>query len=262
MQRLTFQFWLDIPFVFQVARIVDRGVIDEAEVARQLKVGVDKARPFLRWAQLLGLLEEEQSKEANLRTTDLYKILLQLGKKEQDTLELIYFITCKRHLITAFLVNDVAYPRRFSGFTREEARYLIEERSQEFKAKLSTLKSQASRHLRGLIHRKGFGNLGLIQKRGTRYSIASFEPNPLIAAYIIYTNWPPNTAKVAISQIVSGSNSVGRIFFLTKFQVISILRELEDRGLVKIETAAGLDQIGRDPHITPEDILEMILAEV
>jgi hypothetical protein len=66
---------------------------------------------------------------------------------------------------------------------------------------------------------------------------------------------------VAISEIVSGRNSVGRVFFLTKFQVVSTLRELEDRGLLKIETAAGLDQIGRDPRISPDDILQMLVAE-
>lgn len=238
------------------------GITDKAEIAQQLEVGVDKALCFLRWAQLLRLIGVKQSREATLRTTGFYTALLQLGERKRDALGLIYFTACKWHLITSFLVNDVAYPRRASGFTVGEAHHLIEERSKEFEASLSTLKTQVTRHLRGLIHRKGFGKLGLIRKGKTRYYITPFEPNPFVCAYIIYTNWPPNTAKVAIKEIVSGRNSVGRIFFLDEMQVMTILRKLEDRGFVKIETVAGLNQIGINPKLTPDDFLDMLIGEI
>ena len=218
MQKLTFQFWLDIPLVFKVARQVDQRITDKAKIAQKLKVGIDKARCFVRWAQLLGLVRAKQPRGTNLHTADLYSTLLQLGESDQDTLELIYFIICKRHLITSFLVNDVAYPRRASGFAVQEAHRLIKERSQEFEASSSTLKTQVTRHLKGLIHRNGFGGLGLIRRREREerkqrdgyYVVTPFEPSLLVAAYIIYTNWPSHTAKVAISEIVSGRNSMGR----------------------------------------------------
>lgn len=268
MQKLSFQFWLDIPLVFRVARQVDMGVTDRAKIAQELEVGMDKALCFLRWAQLLGLIKVEESKEPNLHITDLCSTILQLGERDQDTLQLIYFTACKRHLITSFLVNDVAYPQRASGFAVEEAHRLIEERSQEFKASLSTLKTQVTRHLKGLIHRNGLGNLGLIRrverierKQRNRYVVTPFEPSPLVAAYIIYTSWPPNTAKVAIKEIVSGRNSLGRIFFLDEMQVMTILRKLEERGFVKVETVAGLNQIGINPKLTANDFLDMLINE-
>lgn len=163
----------------------------------------------------------------------------------------------------------MAYHNRHRGFSGEDARESIKDHADRFGASLATLKNQVTRHLKTLVHGRGFGNLGVVRKatvsEGTalrgEYTVTSVEPSPLASAYMIYANWPSNTAKVAISEIVSGRNSVGRIFFLNGFRVMSVLRELEDRDLVKIETAAGLDQIGRNPKISLQDILQMIVTE-
>lgn len=271
MQKLSFQFRLDIPFAFAVAGQIGLGLSDKASIARELRVGVDKAACFLRWVELLGLAVTTPGPDPrSLVVTGLHGALQQVGETSHISLQLLYSITCRRHVITSFLINEVAYRNRYRGFSGEEARELIRDYAGGFHASLRTLKNQVTRHLKSLVHRRGFGNLGLVRKAAAgeraalrrEYTVTPLEPNPLVAAHVVYANWPSSTAKVAISQIVSGRNSVGRIFFLSRFQVMSILRELENRGLIKIETAAGLDQIGVNPEVTFEDILQMIVQEV
>ena len=86
-------------------------------------------------------------------------------------------------------------------------------------------------------------------------------PGRLVAAYIIYVSWPPNTAKVAIDEILSGRNSLGRLFFLDEMQVMGLLRKLEERDLVKVETVARINQIGINPKLTADEILGMVVRE-
>jgi len=269
-QKLSFQFGLDIPFAFAVARQVALGVFDKAAIARELRVGVDKAACFLRWVELLALTRAVVGPGGrSFLVTGFHDALQQVGEMSLTSLELLYAVTCRRHMITSFVINEVAYHNRHRGFSREDACESIKDYADQFHASLPTLKNQVTRHLKSLVHRRGFGNLGVVRKAAAgegialrgEYTITPLEPDPLAAAYVIYANWPSHTAKVAISETVSGRNSVGRIFFLNEFQVMSILQELGDRDLVKIETAAGLDQIGRNPKITLEDILQMIVTE-
>jgi hypothetical protein len=151
-----------------------------------------------------------------------------------------------------------------TGFTVEELGGNLIESGVLSGISEKNVKKAINTTLNSLTGLTGLKSLGLIQKAAGRtnwYGIHPRCPELLIAAYIIYVNWPSHTAKIAISEILSGRNSLGKLFFLTRFQVMSILRELEERGMVKIETAASLDQIGRDSRITPTDILEMIVVE-
>ena len=227
------------------------------DIGQALAMGQRKVRSLREWGCMANILEGSRS------TTELYPYIRRLKEtgKWLQVLQLVYYWLCRNNSIIGYIVHG--YGGR-GKFTEEELNDdLIESDVLSGKSEKNIRKGVRTT-LNSLTDPQGLKNLGLIQKatqRASWYSVHSQRPDPLVAAYIIYTNWPSHTAKVAISEIVSGRNSVGRIFFLTRFQAMSILRELEDRGLVKIETAAGLDQIGRDPGITPEDILEMIVAE-
>lgn len=259
-KRSAFQgFKLEVDKVFSIAELRDSGIASREDIARRLAMGQRKVRSLSDWGCMANILEGRGARSV----TDFYPHIRDLNEagKWLKVLQLIYYWLCRNNAIIDYLVHQYG---ELGKFEKEElVDGLVD--SDRLSGKRKTIRGAVNNTLNSLTEPEGLGDLRTIQSSNERpelYSLHSQRPAPLIAAYIIYTNWPPNTAKVAISQIVSGSNSVGRIFFLTKFQVISILRELEDRGLVKIETAAGLDQIGRDPHIIPEDILEMILAEV
>jgi hypothetical protein len=261
MQKKSIPFKLDLKRLGSILDAVLEGASTYGNVARPLGIGKPKVRFFCYWGMVLKLVESRSSTRFPYQVTDLYPRLRE-HLLDFAILQVLYSLACSNHVILSFIVNDFVWERFVEAIPSFSSPEVRREAATALGLSEESLKRQIPIHLGTLTDRNGFGNLGLIEKQGPEYVLCPLQPAPLVAAYNIYSNWPSNTAKVAISQIVSGRNSVGRIFFLTKFQVMSILRELEDQGLVKIETAAGLDQIGRDPNITPDDILEMILTEV
>lgn len=260
MQKMSIPFKLDLKLLSKILDAVLSGASTYGDVARPLGIGQPKVRFFCYWGMVLELVESRDTTVFPYRVTEMYSRLRgHLGNF--DIQQILYNFMCRNHTILSFVVNDFAWDRFVKATLNFSATELRKEANKALGLSEESLKRQIPIQLGTLTDRKGFGNLGLIKKHGAEYILCPLQPKPLIAAYIIYANWPSHTAKVAISEIVSGRNSVGRIFFLTKFQVMSILRELENRGLIKIETAAGLDQIGRDPRVTPDDVLEMIVAE-
>lgn len=259
-KRSVFQgFKLEVDKVFSIAELRDSGVGSKEDIARMLGMGRRKVRSLSDWGCMANILEGRGARSV----TDFYRYVRNLNEagRRLDVLQLMYYWLCRNNAVIKHIVHEYGEPGEF------EKQELIEGlvKSNSVSGSRNTIRGAVNTTLNSLMDPEGLRDLGVIARDGKRpesYSLHSQRSDGLIAAYIIYTNWPPNTAKVAISRIVSGRNSVGRIFFLTKFQVMSILRELEDQGLVKIETAAGLDQIGRDPDVSPEDILEMVLAEV
>jgi len=260
MQKMSIPFKLDLKLLGKILDAILDGASTYRDVARPLGIGEPKVRFFCYWGIILQLVESNEATEFPYRVTEMYS-RLRGHLTDFGIQQVLYGLACSNHMILSFIINDFAWNRFIKAILSFSSVELRKEASTALGLSEESLKRQIPIHLGTLTGRNGFGNLGIIKKCGAEYVLCPLEPDPLVAAYIIYTHWPPNTAKVAISQVLSGRNSVGRIFFLTRFQVMSILRELEDRGLVKIETAAGLDQIGRDPRVTPDDILEMIVAE-
>ncbi len=257
-QRSPLQsFKLNVSQVFSVADLIYSGVVSLQDIGQELAIGQRKVRCLREWGCMANILEGSRS------TTGLYPHIRRLKEtgKWSQVLQFVYYWLCRNNSIMGYIVHGYGGQREFT--VEQLNRDLIEGNLLPGMSEKS-IRGGTNVALNSLTDTKGLGHLGLVQRatQGTTwYSVHSQRPDSLVTAYIIYANWPSHTAKVAISEIVSGCNSVGRIFFLTKFQVMSILRELEDQGLIKIETAAGLDQIGRDPKITPDDILEMIVAE-
>jgi len=66
---------------------------------------------------------------------------------------------------------------------------------------------------------------------------------------------------VRIKEVVSGQNSLGRIFFLTEPQVMALLSKLEQERALALEVIADLRQIGPNPSMTAEDFLEMLIHD-
>jgi hypothetical protein len=258
-KRSVFQgFRLEIDKVLDIAELRHSGVESRQDIANTLGMGRRKVRSLSDWGCMVSILEGRGARSV----TGLYLHIRRLNETGEwlKALQVIYYWLCRNNIIIEYLVNRYAEAGEF------EKNRLIEElmESDWLSGKRTSIGGAVNTTLNSLVKTEGLKDLGVIrrsEREPESYSLHSQCPDRLVAGYIIYTNWPPNTAKVAISQIASGHNSLGRIFFLTEFEVMSILRELEDRNLIKIETAAGLNQIGRDSHIAPEDILEMMSAE-
>jgi len=61
--------------------------------------------------------------------------------------------------------------------------------------------------------------------------------------------------------VVSGPNSLGRIFFLTEPQVMVLLSKLEQERALALEIVADLNQIGLNPAMKAEGFLEMLIHD-
>jgi len=256
-------FRLDLQKVCAVVALISAGITSRAEIAARLRMGQRKVKSLVEWGCIVDFLDDKN------RPSAIYTKARELlaANKYLELFELVYFSVCRNNEAIGVIVNDIAYHlwrRKYGPLfgVREVADILV---AKGLPYRSDKIKSETSNWLNTLAMAEGLGNLGIFVRvregSSVLYRLQSHEPAPFSAAYMLYANWPSNTAKVAISEVVSGRNSVGRIFFLNEFQVMSILRELEDRDLIKIETAAGLDQIGRNPNITLEDILQMIVTE-
>jgi len=258
-QRSPLQsFKLDVSQIFRVADLIHSGTVSLQDIGQALAIGQRKVRSLREWGCMANILEGSRS------TTELYPYIRRLKEtgKWLQVLQLVYYWLCRNNSIMGYVVHG--YGGR-GKFTVEELNKGLIESDVLSDMSEKNIKKGVNVTLNSLTDSQGLGNLGFIQKatRGTNwYSVHPQRPDPFVAAYIIYTNWPPNTAKVAIKEIVSGRNGLGRIFFLDEIQVMTILRKLEARGFVKIETVAGLNQIGINPKLTPDDFLDMLINEV
>ncbi len=261
MQKMSIPFKLDLMLLGKILDAVLGGVTTCEDVARPLGIGEPKVRFFCYWGMVLKLVESKEATEFPYRVTEMYSRLS--GHLTDFSIQqVLYSLACSNHMILSFIVNDFAWGRFAKATFSFSPVELRKEASTALGLSEESLKRQIPIHLGTLTGRNGFGNLGLIKKRRAEYVLCPLQPDPLVAAHIIYTNWPSHTAKVAISEIVSGRNSVGRLFFLDEMQVMTILRKLEARGFVKIETVAGLNQIGINLKLTPDDFLDMLISEV
>lgn len=260
MQKMSIPFKLDLVLLGKVLDVILGGASAYRDVACPLGIGEPKVRFFCYWGMVLKLVESNEATEFPYRVTEMYS-RLRGHLTDFRIRQVLYSLACSNHAILSFIMNDFAWGRFVKAASSLSPIELRKKASTALGLSEESLKRQIPIHLGTLTGRNGFGNLGIIKKHGTEYVLCSLQPDPLVAAYTIYTNWPSHTAKVPISEIVSGRNSMGRIFFLDEMQVMTILRKLEARGFVKIETVAGLNQIGINPKLTPDDFLDMLISE-
>ena len=68
----------------------------------------------------------------------------------------------------------------------------------------------------------------------------------------------PNASGLDIETVKTEENSPGHVFFLAGYQVDSMMNELHDQGLVRIETFGDLDQVRFSMDLTKEKVLNKI----
>ena len=250
-------FKLDVSKMLTVADLIHSELAPLQDISQALTMGQRKVRCLREWGCMANILKGSRS------TTELYPYIKRLRSTNKwlQVLQLVHYWLCRNNPILSYVAHGYAGQEKF---TVEELNRNLVERDVLSGISEKNIRKALNVTLNSLTDPKGLGDLGLVQRitqGSTRYEVHSQPPEPLVAAYIIYTNWPPNTAKVAINEIVSGRNSLGRIFFLDETQVMTLLRDLEARGFVKIETVASLNQIGINPKLTPHDFLDMLINE-
>lgn len=266
-RKTPFQsFRLDLDNVANCIALIRAGIDTRRAIAQELGMGEKKIEGFFEWAEFLGLLED--------RPRTRVQALKPLGQKllgfpgfpgNAQTLELLYAKIVTNHPLISMIVNHFAYhiSRQFDPtFDKDTFKRALLNIGQDFDVDPGFLSKRASVYLDMLTNPSYFGKLGIFVKTNREtFRVNSYRPDWRTAAYILYDSWPENTSRVRIKEVVSGQNSLGRIFFLTEPQVMILLSKLEQEQAIALEIVADLRQIGPNPSMKAEDFLEMLIHD-
>jgi len=266
-KKTPFQsFRLDLNNVANCITLIRAGINTRHAIAQELGMGEKKVEGIFEWAEFLGLLED--------RPRTKIQVLKPLGRKllefpgfpdNTQALEILYAMFVVNHPIINRIVNHFAYnmSRQFdSSFNKDTFRRALLNIGQDFDVNPRFLSKRASIYRDLLTNSSNLGKLGIFVKTGNEtFRVNSYRPDWRSAAYILYDSWPENTSRIRIDKVVSGQNSLGRIFFLTEPQVMVLLSKLEQERAIALEVIADLKQIGPNPSMKAEDFLEMLIHD-
>lgn len=262
--RFIIKHYLDIPTVLRISRSLDEPR-SKKQIAEAEGMGQPKARGLLEWGRHLGVIELQEDRTYLI--TPFGKSINKL--KNRYLYEILYWKLIKSHYAFRLIVNDFVYnkSRSFSPeFSSAELKRFLQQRSSDLGHPTERdLKSIYRESLNAISKQlEGFGTLGMIvlfSDQTKSFRVNSYRPDWRTAAYILYDSWPENTSRVKIDEVVSGRNSLGRIFFLTEPQVMVLLSKLEQERAIALEVVADLRQIGPNPSMKAEDFLEMLIHD-
>mgnify|MGYP001106455874 CR=1 FL=1 len=259
-------FRLELTNISDCIELIRKGVNTRRAVAQALGVGEKKAEGIFEWAEFLGLLEDRPRTRAQVLShlgQELVKV--QGLPSNAKTLEILYAMIVLNHPLVNRIINEFAYDmsRRFDpSFDKDTFKRSLLNIGQDFDVDPAFLSKRASIYLDLLTSPSNLGRLGILVERadGT-FCVNSYMPDWRSAAYIMYASWPGNTSRIRIDELVSGRNSLGRIFFLTEPQIMALLSKLERERAIALEMIADLDQIGLNPSMEARDFLEMLIHD-
>lgn len=266
-KKTPFQsFRLDLDSVANCIALICAGINTRRAIAQELGMGEKKVEGIFEWAEFLGLLEDQPRTRV--------QILKPLGQKllgvpgfpgNTQALEILYAMLVTNHPLINRIVNHFCYDvsRQFNlTFDRDTFRRALLNIGQDFDVAPAFLSKRAYIYLDVLTNSSNLGKLGILVETNSRtLRVNSYRPDWRTAAYILYDSWPENTSRMGISEVVSGQNSLGRIFFLTEPQVMVLLSKLEQERVIALEIVADLRQIGPNPSMKAEDFLEMLIHD-
>lgn len=259
-------FRLELTSISDCIGLVRAGVNTRRAIAQALGIGEKKVEGIFEWAEFMGLLEDRPRTRVQVLSPLGQKLLQVPGfPSSTETLEIMYAMIALNHPLGNRIINDFAYDvsRRFDpSFDKDTFKRGLLNIGQDFDVAPAFLSKRAYIYLDLLTNPSNLGRLGIFVGRadGT-FRVNSYAPDWRSAAYILYNSWPENTSRMRIEELVSGRNSLGRIFFLAEPQIMALLSKLERERAIALEMIADLNQIGLNPSMEARDFLEMLLHD-
>jgi hypothetical protein len=246
--------------------LIHKGVDTRRAIAQTLGMGEKKAEGVLEWAEFLGLIEDRLRTEVQVLSPLGQELLKVPGfPRNTQTLEILYAMIALNHPLGNRIINEFAYDvsRRFDpSFDKGAFKRALLNIGQDFDVDPAFLSKRAYIYLDMLANPSNLGRLGIfVEHADATFRVNSYRPDWRSAAYILYDSWPVNTSRLRIEEIVSGRNSLGRIFFLTEPQIMVLLSKLERERAIALEMIADLNQVGLNPSMQARDFLEMLLDD-
>ena len=266
-KKTPFQsFRLDLDNIANCITLILTGINTRHAIAQELGMGEKKVEGIFEWAEFLGLLEDRPRTKAQI-LKPLGRNLLGFPRFPSNiqALEILYAMLVINHPLINQIVNHFAYnkSRQFDPtFDKDTFRRVLLNIGQDFDVDPGFLSKRAYIYLDLLTNSSHFGKLGIfVETSNETFRVNSYRPDWRSAAYLLYDSWPENTSRIRIDEVISGQNSLGRIFFLTEPQVMVLLSKMEQERAIALEIVADLNQIGPNPSMKAEDFLEMLIHD-
>lgn len=260
------RFRLDLNLIHKLLENLSGKGATPAEVRAQFpELGGEKVRAIREWADDLDLTCEKGRHD--VLTPLGHAALSAKGIGAIRIQEILYYklATSKDLEVSNALVNSILcdIARSFDPtFSMEEIKSRLMTVDLATEAAPKYLRGEVATTLNALTTPEGLGKLGIVVPIGnSRYRVNPYRPDWRSAAYMLYSSWPENVARVRINEIVQGNNSLGRVFFLTESQVMVLLSKLEQERIITLEMIADLHQLGRNPAMKAQDFLEMLVHD-
>lgn len=266
-RKTPFQsFRLDLEGIANCLALIHKGKNTRKIIARELGMGEKKVEGYFEWAEFLGLIEDmPRTKTQVLKSLGQKLLEFPDFPKNVPALEILYALITSNHPLLERIINHFAYDisRQFDpSFSKGSYKKALLVIGQDFNVNPDFLLKRASIYLDLLVNPTSFGKLAIFVKNNDdSIRINSYRPDWRSFAYILYFSWPENKSRMRISEIASGQNSLGRIFFMTESQVMLLLSKLEQECAIALEIIADLNQVGLNPAMKAEDFLEMLIHD-
>lgn len=257
-------FNLDLDIIERVLKIFSNGISSPIDIASELGMGPRKVRDIFEWSNHLELLCKNPSNSKQSLTTLGQKIIGFNGwTNQQIILDILYTNLVRNHGVINQIVNDLAYNSTLgalSKITINDYRAFLSSLAPTFDAKVDVMLDRSSKFLNALVQPSGFGNLEIfsLAKDKLSFLVRPKVPAWQSAAYILYSTWPTNVSRLRIDELLRERNSLGRIFFLSEMQILSLFSRLEQERIIALEIIADLNQVGLNPSLRANDLWEMI----
>ena len=110
-----------------------------------------------------------------------------------------------------------------------------------------------------------FTQLGLIKTIGkqngeTIYQKRAIKELNVYLAYYILKETFKNTKSINLKDVINGENSIGRIYNLDSYKIMSTLENMKNKGLINIIRTGGLDYINLNEEVDEFKLLEKIYS--
>lgn len=245
-----------------------------------LGIGSNMVKALRYWLQAVGLTEEQCSGRRLQRLTDLGNLIYNNDRyiEELGTLYLLqYKLASQKEKATAwyYFFNEFS----MSEFTREEfvrslQNYIlmaedtnsvaIRSLNDDFACIINTYlpryKSNPGRMSAENNIDCPFGDLGLVdianRKQKTYKKMIPSEESldPWIALAVIVEQ-AKGKMEISLNELLTASQNIGKVFNLDAITMLSVLRQIENIGMIKIIRTAGLDIIQLTENITFDECI-------
>lgn len=228
-------------------------------------MGEKKVEGVLEWAEFLGLIVSElRTKPQALTPLGAAMTRLPRFPEDEQALEILYAVVARNHPLVNRLVNSFVYDMSLQFepvFDRERFRVALLHASHGFNVSPAFLTKRAPIYLDLLTDPTNLGRIGTVAREadGKLFKVRSRRPDWRSAAYLLYAFWPENQSRTKIDELLSGQDSLGRIFCMTRPQVMALLSKLEQESIIALEMVADLNQVGLNPAMRAQDFLEMLI---